>query len=285
MREDRVMSMLSADMFSDAGEHMMGGAQFKEGLLVQGSAYKEYFGEKERGMSSTYRELRAIEQGLRLRGELFRGHVVRWGCDNWAASKIIKLGSMKFECHEVAKSIGKVAREFEVVLEPFWLSRRSEEITVCDALSKDFDMGDYRLSRQDFECLELRFGPFTTDFFASSFGWQFSPFYTKVDCGGAAGVDAFSVGWGAPERGFFHPPVGLIVKVVRYAEKCGACGLLVVPDWPGSVHGPLLREKEMEGRMVLVDRFRPRLESPEWMKSTMFSGIPKFDFLAYEFRF
>ena len=140
-------TLLSADMFSDAGEHMMGGAQFKEGLLVQGSAYKEYFGEKERSMSSTYRELRAIEQGLRLRGELFRGHVVRWGCDNWAASKIIKLGSMKLECHEVAKSIGKVAREFEVVLEPFWLSRSSDEITVCDALSKDFDMGDYRLSQ------------------------------------------------------------------------------------------------------------------------------------------
>ena len=75
------------------------------------------------------------------------------------------------------------------------------------------------------------------------------------------------------------------MKVVRYAEKCGACGLLVVPDWPGSVHGPLLREKEMEGRMVLVERFRPRLESPQWMKSTMFSGVPKFDFLAYKFRF
>ena len=85
--------------------------------------------------------------------------------------------------------------------------------------------------------------------------------------------------------GFFHPPVGLIARVVRYAESCRARGLLVVPDWPGSVYSTLLREKEQEGRVVRVERFRPRLETPKWMKSEVFSGVPKFDFLAFEFRF
>ena len=252
---------------------------------MEGSVFKQYFSEQERGMSSTYRELRAIEDGIKIRGEHLRGHVVRWGCDNWAASKIITLGSMKSDCHEVAKAICKVSKEFEVVLEPFWLSRESMEIKVCDALSKDFDMSDYRLCEQDFGMLWVRFGPFSVDFFSSSFTVRCRPFFSKLNCVGAEGVDAFSVDWGVWGNGFFHPPVGLVAKVLRYAECCGARGLLVVPDWPASVFMARLREKELEGRVDRVLRFRPRLEAPGWMKSGVFKGMPKFDFLVYSFNF
>ena len=88
--------------------------------------------------------------------------------------------------------------------------------------------------------------------------------------------------WG---NGFFHPPVGLVAKVLRYAECCGASGLLVVPDWPGSVFMARLREKELEGKVAMVLRFRPWLETPGWMRSDAFRGTPKFDFLAYSFVF
>ena len=118
-KEDKVLQVQTADMYSDAGEHMMGGVQFRGEHIVQGSVFKQYFSEEESRMSSTFRELRAIEEGIRIRGEQFRGHRVRWGCDNWAASKIITLGSMKPECHEVAKAIVGLAKEFDIVLEPF----------------------------------------------------------------------------------------------------------------------------------------------------------------------
>ena len=91
--------------------------------------------------------------------------------------------------------------------------------------------------------------------------------------------------WGAPEVGLFHPPVGLVVRVLRYAEACGARDLLVVPDWPGSVFGAVLREKEDEGKVVLVDRFRPWLEAPMCMTYRTFKGIPAFDFLAFRLNF
>ena len=62
--------------------------------------YQACLEEDEIGTSSTYRELRAIEEGLKVRGRELRGSVVRWGCDNWAAGIIIKVGSMKLSCHE-----------------------------------------------------------------------------------------------------------------------------------------------------------------------------------------
>ena len=55
--------------------------------------------EEERSASSTFRELRGIEEGLKFQGERLRGLTVRWGCDNWAAGKICKWGSMKSDCH------------------------------------------------------------------------------------------------------------------------------------------------------------------------------------------
>ena len=165
-KEDKVLQVQTTDMYSDAGEHMMGGAQFRGEHIVKGSVFKQYFSEEESRMSSTFRELRAFEKGIRIKGEQFRGHQVRWGCYNWAASKIITLGSMKPECHEVAKAIVKLVMKFDIVLEPFWLSRESREIKVCDTLSKDFDMSDYRLSGQDFSMLQDRFGPFPSTYSA-----------------------------------------------------------------------------------------------------------------------
>ena len=56
----------------------------------------------------------------------------------------------------MAKAIVGLVMEFDLVLEPFWLSRESREIKVCGALSKDFDMSDYRLSGRDFRMLQCR---------------------------------------------------------------------------------------------------------------------------------
>ena len=115
---------------------------------------------------------------------------------------------MKPDCHEVALMIDRIAKQFEITLEPFWLGRESGQITLCDALSKDFDLGDYRLCSQDFGRLESEFGPFSVDFFASSYSFRFRRFYARLDCADAAGVDAFTAHWGGAGMGFFHPRSG-----------------------------------------------------------------------------
>ena len=60
-------------------------------------------------------------------------------------------------------------------------------------------------------------------------------FYAKFGCGEKKGIDVFTVSWGVG-LGYFHLPAGLIWKVVRKAERMRARGVLLVPDWLGSVY-------------------------------------------------
>ena len=78
------------DMFSDASDFQLAGARFEGEQVCWDTRFKVSLSEKERGASSTFRELRAIEEGLRAHGNSLRGNTVRLGCDNWPAGKIVK---------------------------------------------------------------------------------------------------------------------------------------------------------------------------------------------------
>ena len=92
---------------------------------------------------------------------------MRWGCDNWSAGKIVKWGSMKRDCHQVAVEIEKLCWKFEIRLETFWVSRESRVIDYYDAGSKEVDVSDYWMSDECFREFWRKFGPFSADYFAS----------------------------------------------------------------------------------------------------------------------
>ena len=97
-------------------------------------------------------------------------------------------------------------------------------------------------------------------------------------------MDAFVVCW-SRGFGYFHPPVGLITKVVRRAEKTGARGVLVTPEWPGSVFLLKVEEKVQGGTLVLRRMFSPRMIFPREILSDTFRGRLKFFMNVYEFNF
>ena len=101
-------------MFSDASDFQLARARFEGEQVCWDKRFKVSLTEKEKGASSTYRELRAIEEGLRVHGRSLRGKIVRWGCDNWSAGKIVKWGSMKRNCHEVAIKIESLCRRYDI---------------------------------------------------------------------------------------------------------------------------------------------------------------------------
>ena len=74
-----------------------------------------------------------------------------------------------------------------------------------------------------------KFGPFCADYFAPDRSCRMKPYYARFASGEYQGVDAFSVSW-RKGRGFFHPPVGLVSRVIREAEREKAEGVLVTPD-------------------------------------------------------
>ena len=123
------------------------------------------------------------------------------------SGKIVKVGSMKPDCHMVAKRIQEICSKWEIRLEMFWITRDSNQIKYCNQVSKEIDTSDYWLVLEEFCWLEKKFGLFVDDYFASSRSRRMFPFYARFGCSESMGVDVFSVSCG---KGFgnFHPPVG-----------------------------------------------------------------------------
>ena len=122
-RLGRFQVVRSQMLYSDVGGHMAGGAVFKNRMVVDGTVFQISLSEEEVSQSSTFRELRGIEEGLKALQARIRGKHVRWHCDNWAACKIVEFGSMKTDCHEVAIRINNSIGDFQVDFEIVWQTR------------------------------------------------------------------------------------------------------------------------------------------------------------------
>ena len=85
--------------------------------------------------------------------------------------------------------------------------------------------------------------------------------------------------------GYFHPPVGLIWKVVRKAEREKARGILIAPDWPGSVLTAVVENRVKEGKLILVEKWSPYMICPKEIGSDTFRGHLKFKMSIYRFNF
>ena len=114
----------------------------KKGTEVESMRFQYPLEDWESQESSTYRELRSMEIGLTLIGPEAKGCVLRYGNDNYAAVKAAAFGSTKEVCHMVAKRINEICDKYEITLEVVWRRRNTEEIVLCDKISKTFDLGE-----------------------------------------------------------------------------------------------------------------------------------------------
>ena len=140
------------------------------------------------------------------------------------------------------------------------------------------------MKRKDFGWIEQKYGPFSADFFASDRSWRMKPFFAKFGVGESSGLDAFGVSWKSG-TGYFHPPVGLIWKVIRKAERERANGVLIAPDWPGSVLMAVVENRVKEGKLVLMEKWSPYLMCPREIGSDTFRGSLKFKLCIFRFNF
>ena len=140
------------------------------------------------------------------------------------------------------------------------------------------------MSKSCFEDLRRKFGTFCADYFVSDHSHRMRPFYARFVSGESQGVDAFSVSW-KKGRGFCHPPVGLLSRVVCKAERERAKGVLVAPDWPGSGRLAVVEDRVRIGSLILAETVSLRLECPREIILDTFRGVPKFLFNVYLFNF
>ena len=263
---------------SDSGGHLIGGSVRFKGTEQVWRRFQITLEEWEKLYSSTYRELRSIEYGLMLMGPEVRGQMVRYGNDNYAACRVVEFGSMKRDCHLVAKRIAALVDRLEMV----WRRRNTEEITLCDRLSKDFDLSEYRLTMESFRELEEEFGPWQVDWFASDWSKRLSRFASRYWTVGSEHTDAFSQDW-SEEVGFFHPPLFELARVMDKARKDVAKGSIVVPDWSGSEVDSIMIQIGVGVKLKGIRRVS--FESPVWRKDDTFRGTPAFGMRVYEMNF
>ena len=74
-------------------------------------------------LSSTWRELKAVDQVLRSYAAKLRGHRVRWFSDNQNVVRIIQVGSRKEHLQDGAMSIYEVCMRYGIKPEVDWIPR------------------------------------------------------------------------------------------------------------------------------------------------------------------
>ena len=277
----KAVTIMEYYVCSDGGQWYIGGRVAKKGTEVESMRFQYPLEDWESQESSTYRELRSMEIGLTLIGPEAKGCVLRYGNDNYAAVKAAAFGSTKEVCHMVAKRINEICDRYEITLEVVWRRRNTEEIVLCDKISKTFDLGEYRLEAFSFWALEQEFGPWAVDWFSSAWSSRLPVFASRFWTVGATWTDAFTQEWGSVE-GFFHPPLDQLARCMEKIGTEGAKGVLVVPDWPGSEADSIMIQARDLVELVAVRHVE--FESPPWRKDGTFRGWADFGLRVYRIK-
>ena len=196
------------------------------------------FSNSESSNSSTWRELKAVEFALESFLTILKNQRVTWHIDNYAVSRIIKVGSSKDELHKMALRIYNLGKDNNIMLNPVWISRKYNK--EADSLSRFIDMDDWETTNVFFNKINSLWGPLTVDRFADSNNRKLDRFNAKFNCPGVEKVNAFSQNWEG-ESNYLVPPVKDIAQVIYKIKNSEVFGTLVVPLWKSETYWSLLR--------------------------------------------
>ena len=198
------------------------------------------FSPEECQQHSTWRELENVRFSLEALAPYVSGSNVLFMTDSQSTQNILKRGSMKRACHDLASSTLEFCTTHDISLDVQWIPRGENKI--ADAISREpeiLDTDDWGISPSFFQFLENRYGEFTLDAFANSYNTKVSRFYSLYNVPGSAGVDAFSFNW-AGDFVLLVPPVSIVGRVLHHMVLCRATGVLIVPCWPSAFYWPIL---------------------------------------------
>ena len=219
---------------------------------ASGTGYGGYISAPPRGRSAygtwTISESRKISTWLELEGVYrilskliycFKNQIVRLYVDNLNVVRILSRGSMKQDLQNIAVNILNMCNINHVIIVPEWIPR--ENNTIADRLSRFAytDCDDWMVSAELFQILNINWGPFTVDRFASELNKKCERFNSKIWLPGTEAVDALKVSWRS-EFNWLVPPPSLIPAVLSKVIRESACGTLIVPKWHSAPYWPVL---------------------------------------------
>ena len=162
---------------------------------------------------STWRELSAILFALHSFLPLLKGSYVKWFSDSQSACKIVQVGSMRSDLHDIAPEIFQFCAIYGIKLEVQWIPRT--ELVKADYISRIIDIDDWQISADCFRSLEESWGVHSVDCFASYYNKKVENFFSRFWNPGCSGVDFFVQNLEG-EICLVVPPVSLIARAIHY---------------------------------------------------------------------
>ena len=183
--------------FSDASKIGVGGV-----LGDNNATCHKSLSPVEQRRSSTRRELLAVTWGLKSFSSKLIKKNVTWYIDNYAATRILQVGSNKHELQQFALQDFDICKSLQINFKPVWIPR--ELNVVADEVSKCVDIDDWRTSSKFFVHLNNIWGHFSIDRFADDDNTKVSRFNSKRASPGTEAVDALCQSWEG-ENNFIVP--------------------------------------------------------------------------------
>ena len=265
-------------------------AGFGAELSLEGETLVQFnFSEEEMKKSSTYRELRVIEEMyLSDKAHKFAGSKVLHSCDNLNISRILEHGSRNPELLVMVKRIYLRCVDLGIQLDAEWRPRTDPLMVWMDKGSKEefFPADEFSLGFDDFLRLSNIFGPFDLDLLASSFNKKATKYFSK-------GFDFTSQGFNMFQQKLYQeinyyalPPPNLALKVLLHLQKFQAKGLVLLPLWPAaSWFCTIFPEGHLPNFVKSFLIFKPFFLAHNQATSGVFRGNSSFDCIALQVNF
>ena len=185
--------------------------------------------------SSTWRELSAIEFALSSFLPMITNTYLKWFTDSQAACRIVQVGCMHKELHEIAIRIYQLCIDNNIELAIQWIPRT--QLQQADAISRIIDIDDWQITPALVLYLDSIWGKHTIDCFANYYNRKIDRFFSWHWNPGCTAVDFFVQSL----RGgncLVVPPVSLITEALNYLHKRKAIATVIIPFWPSSDYWP-----------------------------------------------
>lgn len=133
--------------------------------------------------------------------------------DNQNAARIIEVGSMNKEFHDIALAIVKICISYRITLIVCWLPKGENILAYFFQQNvRPRRLGDRPNNVYSFQQM---WGPFTCDLFANYHNNKVNNFYSKFVTSFTTSVDTFSFDW-SQDNNWIVPPVWLISKTISH---------------------------------------------------------------------
>ena len=204
----------------------------------------------------TMKELRVVEEMLKLYGATIKGKVLRFLEDNMSVVAI--LSNFTTRSPEMMKILDRIVQmlcRWDIEIRLLYCDTDSMP---ADWFSRDANKGDWGLLPTVAELYIHTWGLCTVDRFADYQNALLPRFNSAYPCLGSEALNAYTQAWGG-ERNYINAPWSQLGKVFyKLACEPAAEAVCLVPHWPGATWWPAL-VRLMDDYLVLHDPRVPEL--------------------------